>query len=111
MALGTGDSCTAPGGALGAKGTPGPPTGWAAASPRDIPCHAGAACVHAVLAGARRPCCCFPHSKLVASSPQSCRIYKNYDPRAKIIRQVAEEVFAIAGGWAGVWGWLRVGAG
>ncbi|PSC76850.1 citrate synthase [Micractinium conductrix] len=25
------------------------------------------------------------------------RIYKNYDPRAKIIRQVAEEVFAIAG--------------
>lgn len=26
-----------------------------------------------------------------------CRVYKNYDPRATIIKQVAEDVFAIAG--------------
>ena len=26
-----------------------------------------------------------------------CRVYKNFDPRAKIIREVAEEVFQIQG--------------
>lgn len=26
-----------------------------------------------------------------------CRVYKNFDPRAKIIREVAEEVFEIQG--------------
>ena len=28
---------------------------------------------------------------------RGCRVYKNYDPRATIIKQVAEDVFAIAG--------------
>ena len=27
----------------------------------------------------------------------ACRVYKNFDPRAKIIREVAEEVFEIQG--------------
>lgn len=44
--------------------------------------------------------------------PLESRIYKNYDPRARIIRQVAEEVFQIAGGWVAgggggrCWRWL-----
>lgn len=32
-----------------------------------------------------------PHRK------ECCRVYKNFDPRAKVIRQVAEEVFEIQG--------------
>lgn len=39
---------------------------------------------------------------LIALESHCCRrIYKNYDPRAKIIRQVADEVFRIAGEAAG----------
>ena len=26
-----------------------------------------------------------------------CRVYKNYDPRARIIKKVSDEVFAITG--------------
>jgi len=73
-------------------------------------------------------CCSVQHRTLVSSSVSPAldttvliflfhRIYKNYDPRAKIIRQVAEEVFQIAGGLghgAGVSGWVsafcRLGA-
>lgn len=29
--------------------------------------------------------------------PCTCSVYKNFDPRAKIIRGVAEEVFTLAG--------------
>lgn len=30
-------------------------------------------------------------------SPALCRVYKNYDPRATVIRKVAEDVFAVQG--------------
>ena len=39
--------------------------------------------------------------KVLLSCPETslllCRVYKNFDPRAKIIREVAEEVFQIQG--------------
>ena len=38
-----------------------------------------------------------PGLPLATALPCPCRIYKNYDPRATIIRQVAEEVFQISG--------------
>lgn len=38
--------------------------------------------------------CC---SALKAMDVLLCRVYKNFDPRAKIIREVAEEVFQIQG--------------
>ena len=44
------------------------------------------------------PCiasCRFP--KWTSAILPPCRVYKNYDPRATIIREVAEEVFEIAG--------------
>ena len=46
-----------------------------------------------------RPCPTPPHptTPTPITRPVLRRIYKNYDPRAKIIRQVAEEVFQIAG--------------
>ena len=44
-------------------------------------------------------CCLHPNCMhLVSQIPIiACRVYKNYDPRATIIKQVAEDVFAIAG--------------
>ena len=43
------------------------------------------------------PACLPSHRPPPPPPPPPRRIYKNYDPRAKIIRQVAEEVFSIAG--------------
>ena len=40
----------------------------------------------------QKSCCQQAASHLIV-----CRVYKNFDPRAKIVREVAEEVFSIQG--------------
>lgn len=39
----------------------------------------------------------FPFSRKRKMSGFGHRVYKNYDPRAKVIKRLAEEVFSIVG--------------
>ena len=60
-------------------------------------CHILGRMLYRVVAGTLTACVWCLHHALLNLFLLNCRVYKNFDPRAKIIREVAEEVFQIQG--------------